>query len=1135
MKQFVLKSLLLLLLFTVALPVAAQQMQKFHIESFGENSFDMSAREKPTSRDDGTGKLYAIIKVRSTVPEDDLKAYELDFDYLKDVQEMHDGILWVYVQYGAKTVTIKRDGFYTVERYDLKTTLQPGKVYDMKIKPEPKVISMQFLMFEVTPADCKGTVMFAEEGGAEKLFGQLDDEGIAVDKLVLGRYSYRIISKNYHDSEGIVTLSTPNGKHIEQVTLRPNFARITLSVENSAEIYINGERKGAGSWSGNLSPGTYSIECRKDNHKSTTETITVVEGKNTTHALKAPTPIVGVLSLTSAPMRAKITVDGIAHGETPNIIEGLLIGNHKVTLSKEGYETATVDITIRENETTEHKAQLTKNENTTFSGKGAGGNTFTVNGVSFKMIPVKGGTFSMGATSEQQDSYSSEKPVHSVTLSDYYIAETEVTQALWQAVMGSNPSYFKGKNNPVEKVSYYDCKAFINKLNTLLANQLPAGRKFRLPTEAEWEYAARGGSQSKGYKYSGSNTFDDVAWYDSNSRRKTHPVKQKQPNELGIYDMSGNVYEWCSDWYGGYSSSAQTNPTGPSSGSHRVLRGGSWYHDARYCRGANRGYDTPNGRYSNYGMRLALGGSALEQRSASSAQSLSKTSAPYKIGDYYNDGTKEGIVFEISNGGYSGKIVSLKEEKLKWSEVKVETNATSETDGMYNMQKIRSLSNWQNDYPAFAWCASLGDGWYLPALDELKAISAQRAAINNTLKAKGKSEFENSYYWSSTQDSEFSAWNVLVSNGNTFDNGKDFNFYVRAVSAFGTEDNASSAQSLSKTSAPYKVGDYYNDGTKEGIVFEVTNGGYSGKIVSLEQNKCKWSEKEVDTGATSKRDGMYNMQNIRSLENWQNDYPPFAWCVSLGDGWYLPALDELKAIYAQLTAINNTLKAKGKPELGRYDTYWSSTQDGFYAWGVGVSMNSGNRIDYSKGTRDYVRAVSAFGTEDNASSAQSLSKTSAPYKIGDYYNDGTKEGIVFEISNGGYNGKIVSLKEEYCKWSFKSVKTDATSETDGMYNMQKIRSLNNWQNDYPAFAWCASLGDEWYLPALKELKAIYAQRTAINKALKAKEKSELAVDDWHWPSTQDDGTSAWRVYMSDGYTVSGPKTHANYVRAVSAF
>ena len=191
----------------------------------------------------------------------------------------------------------------------------------------------------------------------------------------------------------------------------------------------------------------------------------------------------------------------------------------------------------------------------------------------------------MGATSEQgSDAYSDEKPVHQVTLSDYYIGETEVTQELWQAVMGSNPSSFTGSGLlPVEYVSWDDCQTFITKLNVL------TGMQFRLPTEAEWEFAARGGNSSQGYKYSGSNNIDDVAWYGSNSNYNTHEVGTKAPNELGLYDMSGNVWEWCQDWYGSYSSSAQTNPTGPTSGSYRVFRGGGWGSIARACRVSYRG------------------------------------------------------------------------------------------------------------------------------------------------------------------------------------------------------------------------------------------------------------------------------------------------------------------------------------------------------------------------------------------------------------------------------------------------------------------------------------------------------------------------------------------------------------------
>lgn len=226
---------------------------------------------------------------------------------------------------------------------------------------------------------------------------------------------------------------------------------------------------------------------------------------------------------------------------------------------------------------------------------------FTVNGVSFEMVLVEGGTFRMGATSEQgDDAWNSEKPVHGVTLSSYYIGKTEVTQALWQAVMGSNPSNFNGSNLPVECVSWNDCQEFIQKLNRL------TGRNFRLPTEAEWEFACRGGNNSRGYKYSGSNNLGSVAWYDDNSGGQTHPVGTKAPNELGIFDMSGNVWEWCSDWYANYTSYSQTNPTGPQSGSDRVYRGGSWADYARNCRSSIRCHNAPAYRRITLGLRLAL-------------------------------------------------------------------------------------------------------------------------------------------------------------------------------------------------------------------------------------------------------------------------------------------------------------------------------------------------------------------------------------------------------------------------------------------------------------------------------------------------------------------------------------------------
>ncbi len=235
-----------------------------------------------------------------------------------------------------------------------------------------------------------------------------------------------------------------------------------------------------------------------------------------------------------------------------------------------------------------------------------------------EFIWVEGGTFEMGSPQNQVNRVNDEIQ-HRVTLDGYYMAKYPVTQAQWVKVMGSNPAYFQanGSDCPVESVSWEDCQQFIEKINQQL------GCNYRLPTEAEWEFAARGGIKSKGYEYAGSNNIDEVAWYCDNrviqiekstfwglSKKEetqylgSHPVGKKKPNELGIYDMSGNVWEWCTDWYGDYPTSAQTNPQGPSSGSYRVRRGGSWDNDAQRCRSAHRGSLTPVNRNNDVGFRL---------------------------------------------------------------------------------------------------------------------------------------------------------------------------------------------------------------------------------------------------------------------------------------------------------------------------------------------------------------------------------------------------------------------------------------------------------------------------------------------------------------------------------------------------
>ena len=281
----------------------------------------------------------------------------------------------------------------------------------------------------------------------------------------------------------------------------------------------------------------------------------------------------------------------------------------QIRLSKEVVAAASnANVVIQDNVSTSSTSSLqsatTSSGFSSTSSVSSGSNEISIpvkDGITIDMVKVEAGTFMMGATSEMQKPYNEEKPVHQVTLTNnYYMGKYEVTQALWQVVMGSNPSYFKGDNLPVECVSWDSCKVFINKLNSM------TGRKFRLPTEAEWEYAARGGKKSRGNQYCGSNNISDVAWYNENSENKTHPVGMKQANELGLYDMTGNVEEWCQDRIRSYVKSSQINPTGAVRGAWRVFRGGSWNSYMRNCRLSFRCSAKPVYGDFDQGLRLVF-------------------------------------------------------------------------------------------------------------------------------------------------------------------------------------------------------------------------------------------------------------------------------------------------------------------------------------------------------------------------------------------------------------------------------------------------------------------------------------------------------------------------------------------------
>lgn len=391
------------------------------------------------------------------------------------------------------------------------------------------------------------------------------------------------------------------------VTLGPN---VGVYADRQGSYILQG---GEVTVNATLQPLTGRIRFLKDALTSVSDI--EVEGLTTYTAYNATT---NTLTTTSEPISASVLSSGYTSYIYSNFTDAtqrqLGIGNNV-----DGFDTQfrrTFSSTVLQ---TGHSGYITiPTENTNKGWTVAAPETnrqFTVTGngktVNFTMKRVAAGTFQMGSNVN-----TNEQPIHSVTLTrGYYMGETEVTQALWYAVMGQSPtsdgykwssSYGLGDNYPAYYISYEDCESFISQLNSKLSSQLQSGEKFRFPTEAQWEYAARGGNRSNGYTYAGSNTIGDVAWYTDNSNSTTHVVAGKQANELGLYDMSGNVWEWCYDWYGSYSSSAQTDPTGATSGSYRVYRGGSWSNTATYCRSAYRNYFSPSNRYYYLGFRLAL-------------------------------------------------------------------------------------------------------------------------------------------------------------------------------------------------------------------------------------------------------------------------------------------------------------------------------------------------------------------------------------------------------------------------------------------------------------------------------------------------------------------------------------------------
>ena len=589
------KSLFLILLLAFGLMTQAQNIT---VKSFRLLPDDNTATTADGKRIDQNGNVAALIKMVT-----DESGLNFEGGALGIVDAKHlQGEVWVWVPRSARKITVKHPKLGVLRDYRYPVEIQGGQTYEMVLEIEKVIeeedLTEQFVSFNVTPPTAVLEVNDQE--------WPLSASGNVSRLVEFGTYTYRVRAEGYHPDAGKITVDDPKKPSVVTVNLRPNFSNVTLEVDADADIWVDGEPKGTRTWTGSLSAGVHQIECRQDKHETSVMQKTITDQmEGQVIRLDAPRLFAGSLQVNSKPDKATVFLDGKVIGETPLLLNDIPMDQYDLWVVKEGQYTDHFEkIDIRDKESAKVSCTLEKTD----------GYAFIVNGAPIIMKYVEGGTFLMGAqrTDPNASNYDSdarniESPVHSVTLNSFYMGEIEVTRGLWRKVMESDSGLFfaytrqymtekekyEWDNYPVDNTSMERGTEFIRKLNKITK------MNFRMPTEAEWEYAARGGKKSRGYIYAGSNDIDDVAWYYDNSKKEyskgdfspsLHPVKQKKPNELGLYDMSGNMSERCSDWYNAsnYSSEPQFNPQGPSKESSfcgsTVLRGGNYARGKNECR-----------------------------------------------------------------------------------------------------------------------------------------------------------------------------------------------------------------------------------------------------------------------------------------------------------------------------------------------------------------------------------------------------------------------------------------------------------------------------------------------------------------------------------------------------------------------
>lgn len=520
--------------------------QELHVKSFGIAESDLSAQIQ--SRKDLNDKNCALVKVGIG-----LQGVQFEGNVVGQVVN-NVGEYWVYMPQGSRMLKVKHPYYppiiVTFANYSMEK-LESNRTYELMLTVSGGIQSSQTQTLTIKYTPIEATVLVDNK----RIKGS---DGVAMANFPIGQHSFVVFCDGYESEEGMVKLKAS----------APSNLQITLSKEAKTALASTMGKE-----------ATNQNSVNSQNVKFFGKVVDV----NGEPIIGAAIKENGTDNWAITDMEGNFFIDA----KSPTVT---------ITVLYVGWQSKQVELTAG------HKEQITLIENKKKESETANSISIPVkDGINIEMIKVEAGTFMMGATKEVKEPYKIELPAHEVLLTeDYYIGKYEVTQALWNVVMDSKYSTNDGDLLPKNYVSWNDCQEFIEKLNKI------TGLKFRLPTEAEWEYAARGGKKSKRYLYSGSNNVLDVAWYDGNSSNKRHPVGTKQANELGIFDMGGNVSEWCQDLWGQYQNDSQINPLGSSAGTKHVLRGGNYFFDIRICYLSYRMFAESNYKDASVGFRLAL-------------------------------------------------------------------------------------------------------------------------------------------------------------------------------------------------------------------------------------------------------------------------------------------------------------------------------------------------------------------------------------------------------------------------------------------------------------------------------------------------------------------------------------------------